>query len=76
MNAPLLDLEAIDLQRLPKNLLDIKICQDYRVVVLSKRNNRLIVATADAFQVTTASSRRMQRMIDMGCLRETVPGVR
>jgi type IV pilus assembly protein PilB len=45
--APLLDLEAIDLQRLPKNLLDSKICQDYRVVVLSKRNNRLIVATAD-----------------------------
>ena len=45
--APLLDLEAIDLQRLPKNLLDSKICQDYRCVVLSKRNNRLIVATAD-----------------------------
>jgi type IV pilus assembly protein PilB len=45
--APALDLNAIDLQRLPKNLLDIKICQAYRVVVLSKRNNRLIVATAD-----------------------------
>jgi type IV pilus assembly protein PilB len=45
--APLLDLDAIDLQRLPKNLLDTKICQAYRVVVLSKRNNRLIVATAD-----------------------------
>ncbi|APW36949.1 type IV-A pilus assembly ATPase PilB [Rhodoferax koreense] len=45
--APLLDIEAIDLQRLPKDLLDAKICQAYRVVVLSKRNNRLIVATAD-----------------------------
>jgi type IV pilus assembly protein PilB len=45
--APLLDLEAIDPVRLPKNLLDTKICQSYRVVVLSKRNNRLIVATAD-----------------------------
>ena len=45
--APLLDLDAIDVQRLPKGLLDTKICQDYRVVVLSKRNNRLIVATAD-----------------------------
>ena len=43
----MLDLEAIDLQRLPKGLLDPKICQAYRVVVLSKRNNRLIVATAD-----------------------------
>jgi type IV pilus assembly protein PilB len=45
--APLVDLDAIDLQRLPKGLLDTKICQAYRVVVLSKRNNRLIVATAD-----------------------------
>jgi type IV pilus assembly protein PilB len=45
--APLLDLSAIDLKRLPKNLLDSKICQAFRVVVLSKRNNRLIVATAD-----------------------------
>ena len=45
--APLLDLEAIDVQRLPKGLLDFKICQTYRIVVLSKRSNRLIVATAD-----------------------------
>ena len=45
--APLLDLDAIDQQRLPKDLLDSKLCQAYRVVVLSKRNNRLIVATAD-----------------------------
>ena len=45
--APLLDLEAIDTQRLPKGLLDSKICQTYRIVVLSKRNNRLMVATAD-----------------------------
>jgi type IV pilus assembly protein PilB len=45
--APLVDLDAIDAQRLPMGLLDGKICHDYRVVVLSKRNNRLIVATAD-----------------------------
>jgi type IV pilus assembly protein PilB len=45
--APLLDLDAIDTQRLPKGLLDAKICQSYRIVVLSKRSNRLIVATAD-----------------------------
>jgi type IV pilus assembly protein PilB len=45
--APLLDLNAVDPQRLPKNLLDAKLCQSMRVVVLSKRNNRLIVATAD-----------------------------
>ncbi|MGI9216078.1 MAG: type IV-A pilus assembly ATPase PilB [Hydrogenophaga sp.] len=45
--APLLDLDAIDVQRLPKGLLDNKICADYRIVVLSKRSNRLMVATAD-----------------------------
>ena len=45
--APLLDLDAIDVQRLPKGLLDTKICHSYRIVVLSKRNNRLLAATAD-----------------------------
>ena len=45
--APLLDLDAIDVQRLPKGFLDAKTCQTYRIVVLSKRNNRLMVATAD-----------------------------
>ncbi|HSW19057.1 MAG TPA: type IV-A pilus assembly ATPase PilB [Ramlibacter sp.] len=45
--APLLDLEAVDIQRLPKNLLDVKLCSAFRVVVLAKRNNRLTVATAD-----------------------------
>ncbi len=45
--APLLDLNAVDVQRLPKGLLDTKICQTYRIVVLSKKSNRLTVATAD-----------------------------
>jgi type IV pilus assembly protein PilB len=45
--APLLDLDAVDPQRLPRDLLDPKLCQAYRIVVLSKRSNRLIVATAD-----------------------------
>ena len=45
--APLVDLDAIDPQRIPKGLLDPRICQDYRLVALSRRNNRLMVATAD-----------------------------
>ena len=45
--APLLDLDAVDVQRLPKGLLDAKICTEFRVLVLSKRGNRLIIATAD-----------------------------
>lgn len=46
-SAPLIDLNALEPSRLPKGLLDPKISADYRVVVLSKRSNRLIVATAD-----------------------------
>ena len=45
--APLLDMNAVDLQRLPKDLLDAKLCLASRIVVLGKRGNRLIVATAD-----------------------------
>lgn len=45
--APLLDLDAVDVQRLPKGLIDPKLCQTLRVVALNKRNGRLIVATAD-----------------------------
>jgi type IV pilus assembly protein PilB len=52
--SPLIDLDAVDPQRLPKGLLDAKLCQSLRVVVLAKRNNRLIVATADPSDQTTA----------------------
>jgi type IV pilus assembly protein PilB len=45
--SPLIDLDAVDPKRLPKGLLDSKLCQSLRVLVLAKRNNRLIVATAD-----------------------------
>ena len=45
--APLVDLDVIDRMRLPQDLLDSKLCQSYRVLPLAKRNNRLIVATAD-----------------------------
>jgi type IV pilus assembly protein PilB len=44
---PLIDLDAIEEDRLPKDLLDKKICQDYRVLALGKRQNRIIVGTAD-----------------------------
>ncbi|MBS7806881.1 type IV-A pilus assembly ATPase PilB [Variovorax sp. PCZ-1] len=52
--SPLIDLDAVDPQRLPKGLLDTKLCQSLRVIVLAKRNNRLIVATADPSDQTTA----------------------
>ncbi len=45
--APLVDLDAVDLHRLPKGVLDAKTCHQYRLVVLSRRSNRITVATAD-----------------------------
>ncbi|WP_295548848.1 type IV-A pilus assembly ATPase PilB [uncultured Pseudacidovorax sp.] len=46
-STPLVDLSAVDPLRLPKGLLDLRLCQSYRIVVLAKRGNRLVVATAD-----------------------------
>ncbi|CAB5666609.1 Type II traffic warden ATPase [Delftia tsuruhatensis] len=53
-SAPLLDLDAIDPMRLPQELLDTKISTTYRVLPLSKRGNRLTVATADPTQQEAA----------------------
>jgi type IV pilus assembly protein PilB len=44
---PLLDLNAVDLQKLPKNLVDQKIAQQYQLMVLGKRGNRLFIGAAD-----------------------------
>ena len=46
-SAPLLDVDALDVQRLPTDLIDPKLSLTYRLLALSKRNGRLIVATAD-----------------------------
>ena len=45
--APLLDLDAVDVTRLPKDLLETKLCVDHRLLVLGKKANRLTIATAD-----------------------------
>jgi type IV pilus assembly protein PilB len=44
---PLLDLNAVDLQKLPRNLVDAKIANQYQLVVLGKRGNRLFIGAAD-----------------------------
>jgi type IV-A pilus assembly ATPase pilB len=45
--APLIDAAAIDPNRLPQDLIDRKLIIKYRILPLSKRGNRLIIATAD-----------------------------
>ena len=44
---PLLDLNSVDAQRLPKNVIDAKLSAQYQVVVLGKRGNRLFIGGAD-----------------------------
>ena len=44
---PLLDLSAMDPQRMPQNVIDGKLAHQYQVVALSKRGNRLFVGGAD-----------------------------
>jgi type IV pilus assembly protein PilB len=45
--APLVDLAALQRATLPDNLLDAKICEQYQLLVLGKRNHALVIATAD-----------------------------
>lgn len=44
---PVLDLNAIDPQRLPRNVIDAKLTAQYQVLVLGKRGNRLFIGGAD-----------------------------
>jgi type IV pilus assembly protein PilB len=45
--APLVDVDALDPQHLPRDLIDPKLALQYRLLALNKRNGRLLVATAD-----------------------------
>jgi type IV pilus assembly protein PilB len=44
---PLLDLNAIDVDSIPLNLIDSKIVMNHRVIALGKRGNRVFVAMSD-----------------------------
>jgi type IV pilus assembly protein PilB len=44
---PLLDLNAVDSERLPRNIVDAKLAVQYQIVVLGRRGNRLFIGGAD-----------------------------
>ena len=44
---PVLDLNGVDTQRLPRNVIDGKLSAQYQVLVLGKRGNRLFIGGAD-----------------------------
>ena len=47
LSLPLIDLDAVDFTRVPRNLLDPKLARQYQLVVLGKRGNRLFIGGAD-----------------------------
>src|SRR2546427_4523830 len=44
---PLVDLNAVDAQKLPRNIIEAKLAAQYQVVVLGKRGNRLFIGGSD-----------------------------
>jgi type IV pilus assembly protein PilB len=44
---PLLDLHAVDLQKLPRHILDAKIANQYQLIALGRRGNRIFIGAAD-----------------------------
>ncbi|MDO9313330.1 MAG: type IV-A pilus assembly ATPase PilB [Burkholderiaceae bacterium] len=44
---PLLDLNAVDAQKLPRNIVDVKLASEYQLVVLGKRGGRVFIGGAD-----------------------------
>ena len=67
--APLLDLSALRPDALPTTLLDDKICQEFQLIVLGKRNHALVIATADpsnqdaADKIKFATQRRVEWVV-------------
>ena len=47
LSLPLIDLDAVDLQRLPRNIVDPKTASQYQLIVLGKRGSRLFIGAAD-----------------------------
>ncbi|MDY0744315.1 type IV-A pilus assembly ATPase PilB [Paucibacter sp. R3-3] len=47
LSLPLLDLGAMDPQRMPQNIIDSKLAQQYQIVVLGRRGSRLFIGGAD-----------------------------
>jgi len=44
---PLMDLNAVDAQKLPRNIIDAKLAAQYQIVVLARRGGRLFIGGAD-----------------------------
>ena len=57
---PLLDLTVLDIQSLPEKVIDDRLMQTQRVVVLAKRSNKVCVAIADPTQTQALDQVKFQ----------------
>lgn len=57
---PLLDLAALNPQYLPEKIIDVRLMQSQRVIVLAKRDNKLAVAIADPTQTQALDQVKFQ----------------
>ena len=60
---PLLDLASIDLEQLPKDIVDKKLVGSLRVLALRKRGNRLAVAVSDPTNVQALDQIKFQTQL-------------
>jgi type IV pilus assembly protein PilB len=61
--APLIDLDAVDPQRLPQGVLSARTCQQFRIVPLARRGNRLSLATADPSDLQAAEKVKFETQL-------------
>jgi type IV pilus assembly protein PilB len=59
-SCPLLDLSTLNPQYLPEKIIDVKLMQSQRVIILSKRDNKLAVAIADPTQTQALDQVKFQ----------------
>lgn len=57
---PLIDVSALDIPHLPKDAIDRKLIAKHQVIPLSKRQNRLTIATADPANMRSLDEIRFQ----------------
>ena len=59
-SCPLLDLSTLNPQYLPEKIIDVRLMQSQRVIILAKRDNKLAVAIADPTQIQALDQVKFQ----------------
>jgi type IV pilus assembly protein PilB len=60
---PLIDLNAVDIEKLPKAIVDSRLAQQYQLIVLGKRGSRLFIGAADPTDQEAAERIKFQTQL-------------